>query len=311
MSSLFALSAGCGWLGVSGSADQLGLAPSVYDIPAADGGRARTITYYKTGDIGKQRIIYVHGTPGNAGVWREYLLDPVPGFETVSLDRPGFGDSDPKHVVTSLAEQARAIEPLLVKQDGKWPILVGHSLGGPIVMRVAAEYPDKVGGVVDLAGALDPALEHVGLAQYIARYFPPALLLPRHVRHSNRELLPLRGELVDLGAELDRITAPVIVIHGTGDRLVDYKNVAYVKRKLVNAVGVETITIPDGDHCVSLYVPKIVREAIVHVAEAPTGWGVADTDPADASTGPDRVVPVVAAHSNRRSGPCVKAYGEK
>ena len=47
------------------------------------------------GDPHGARLILVHGTPGSATGWNDYLLDPPPGMEVVALDRPGFGDSGP------------------------------------------------------------------------------------------------------------------------------------------------------------------------------------------------------------------------
>ena len=110
-------------------------------------------------DSDAQRLIYVHGTPGDATSLQGYLTEPMDGFESISIDRPGFGHTTPVKPVLTLSDQARVIEPFLVERDGRWPILVGHSMGAPIIAQVAAMYPEKVGGLVILAGALDPDLE--------------------------------------------------------------------------------------------------------------------------------------------------------
>ncbi|MEM9379661.1 MAG: hypothetical protein AAGB93_06885 [Planctomycetota bacterium] len=39
-------------------------------------------------------VVYVHGTPGDAASWADYLDDPVGGARAVAVDRPGFGKSD-------------------------------------------------------------------------------------------------------------------------------------------------------------------------------------------------------------------------
>src|SRR5689334_6231318 len=90
------------------------------------------------------RILLVHGSPGAAADWAALLLDPPPGRELVAIDRPGFGRSDPYGAVPSLADQAAALAPLLVQRGGHWPIVVGHSLGGPVAARLAADHPDEV-----------------------------------------------------------------------------------------------------------------------------------------------------------------------
>lgn len=290
---LIGLISGCGWSGSTASTDRIGLTPMNYTITRGSGSRERTITYYEAGDSDGQRVIFIHGTPGTAGVWSRFLADPVPGLESVALDRPGFGASDPRRAESSLAEQAKAIEPLLVKRDGKWPIVVGHSLGGPIAMRVAADYPEKVGGVVILAGALDPSLEDVLFVQHLAKIPPFSFLLSRPLRHSNRELTPLRRELVELGKKLDRVSAPVTIIHGTEDKLVPFENVAYMQTKLVNAKKIEVLPIPGGDHCLQWYAEDLIRDAIV---EAATGTPI----PVDAVAAEDRAL--------RHRGSCAAAY---
>ena len=53
----------------------------------------------------------------------------------------------------------RAISPLLDNTNGRPVYLAGHSLGGPLVAKMAALYPEKVDGLVILAGSFDPTLE--------------------------------------------------------------------------------------------------------------------------------------------------------
>ena len=107
----------------------------------------------------QSRLIYVHGTPGDATAFTADLQNPIEGFESISVDRPGLGQSTPKVPALTLEDQANAIEPFLIEQGGRWPILIGHSMGGPIIAQVAGMYPDRVGGLVIIAGALDLELE--------------------------------------------------------------------------------------------------------------------------------------------------------
>ena len=88
-------------------------------------------------------MILVHGTPGSATAWTDYLLSPPPGIELVALDRPGFGSSAPDGAVTRLADQAAAVAALLPTND-RPVVLLGHSLGGAVVARVAADHPQIV-----------------------------------------------------------------------------------------------------------------------------------------------------------------------
>ena len=45
----------------------------------------------RSGDPGAPRIVWIHGSPGSAEAWADFLVDPVPGAESFAPDRPGFG----------------------------------------------------------------------------------------------------------------------------------------------------------------------------------------------------------------------------
>ena len=105
---------------------------------------------------GDRAIILVHGTPGSASAWERYLEHPVANARMIAIDRLGFGRSAKGGVERSIGEHARCLEPLLGEPGEPPAILVGHSLGGPIVAWAAAEFPERVAGIVIIAGALDP-----------------------------------------------------------------------------------------------------------------------------------------------------------
>ena len=263
-------------------------------ITLANAGESWNIPVYHAGDTNGPRVIFVHGTPGHAREWRQFLSEPMKGFEYVAIDRPGFGESTPRRVAPSLADQAQVVEALLEPRCGMKPILVGHSLGGPIVARVAAEQPDRVGALVIISGALDPSLERVNPLQYVGAMFPISSLLPRNLREANRELMPLKGQLTELEGMLDRITCPVVIMHATNDGLVPYANVAYMVDHLVNARSVEVMTLQDGNHFlpwkkkpdVDVAIKRAVTlarsgEALANADRAPAGGRVSAASPSN------------------------------
>jgi pimeloyl-ACP methyl ester carboxylesterase len=205
------------------------------------------------------RVIFVHGSPGAAADWAEFLLDAPSGREAVAIDRPGFGRSDPYGAVPSLAEQAEALVPLLVQRGGHWPIVVGHSMGAPVAAWLAAEHPGEVEGLVLLAGALDPALEEWRWFNRAATLLSP--LLARPLRNSNEEMRALRGELEALAPELRRIRGPVVVVHGRRDALVPFAEVDYARR-MFPAARLRVIELPEGDHFLPWDATDTVRQAI-------------------------------------------------
>ncbi len=221
------------------------------------------LSYYEAGTLSGRRVVYVHGTPGSAGAWAGYLRAPIPGLHSIAVDRPGFGCSVPEHSFPSLEVQAAALEPI-VGEGGPKPILVGHSLGGPIVCRYAVDHPGRVGGLVIVAGALDPGLERVLAIQRVGRVPPFVWMLPSALRNSNEELIPLKGELEALGPRLGEIRCPIVIIHGTEDSLVPYANVAYMRRVFTDEPRV--ITIDGANHFIPWKFEGVIRVAIEELA---------------------------------------------
>ncbi|NUM54878.1 MAG: alpha/beta hydrolase [Candidatus Hydrogenedentes bacterium] len=225
-----------------------------------------TVSYLHAGDPAAPRIVYVHGSPGRATDWARYVVDPIAGFESLAIDRFGFGQSTPKGPEPSLREQARAIEPFLVERNGKWPILVGHSLGGTIICQAAIDYPDRVGGLVILAGALAPQLETVHWYQRAADFAFMPSLLPRDLTTSNRELMPLKAELSALSERLGEITCPVAIIHGKKDMLVPVANADFMREHFAREIVHEFSVLPDQNHFLPWTVESKVRESIRSLA---------------------------------------------
>ena len=217
----------------------------------------------------QQRLIYVHGTPGDADAFKNYLLDPVTGFESISIDRPGFGQTTPMKPALTLEEQASVLEPFLVEQSGAWPVLVGHSLGGPIIAQVAAMYPEKVGGLVILAGSLSPEHEEWFWYNRIIDWRVTSILIPRMLRNSNRELKPMREELKKLEPLLKKVTCPVIILHAPNDMLVPWGNVAFMESAFAEGTIQEVVKLDDRNHFLPWNSEQEVREAIISMGGTP------------------------------------------
>jgi pimeloyl-ACP methyl ester carboxylesterase len=219
------------------------------------------ISFLRAGDPSGVRIVLVHGTPGKAEGWSDYLLDPPAGTEVIALDRPGFAHSGPSRPVPKLADQADAVAALLPR-DGRRALLLGHSLGGAVAAQVAASWPERVSSLVLLAAALDPALERIHPLQRLAERQPLQAMLPRALRHSNHELLHFQHALEALGPQLQRITAPTVVLHGTNDDLVPFANVAYMRRMLCSVAQLQVEALEGGDHFLPWNACAAVRNAL-------------------------------------------------
>src|SRR5450631_197030 len=92
----------------------------------------RHIHYAITGNDSLPTIFFIHGSPGSWDAFAQYMMDSLllRKFRMVSVDRPGFGNSDygqPQH----LDVQSFLISPLFLQLANHKPMfLTGHSLGG-------------------------------------------------------------------------------------------------------------------------------------------------------------------------------------
>ena len=227
------------------------------------------LSYLAAGDPKGQRVIFIHGTPGEAADWMPFLLNVPAGQHRLAIDRPGFGESGPGRPVVALSEQARAIAALLNEGEGP-AILVGSSYGGPVALRVAADYPEAVSGVLLVGAAADPEREETHPLQRLAALRAIDRLLPRPLSHSNAELLALRRELELLGDGIGQIRASVTVLQGVEDTLVPAENAAYIAKRLSGAKRRRVVFVEQAGHFLHILSTSLVEHVL--------GQVVADAD---------------------------------
>jgi pimeloyl-ACP methyl ester carboxylesterase len=226
----------------------------------------RDIHYVSAGDSTKPLVLFVHGSPGSLDAFIAFLTieDLRKNSLMVATDRPGFGYSNFGNAEPSLKKQALALKPILEKYKNNRPhIIVGHSLGGPLIAKMAMEYPELVDGLVIVAGSIDPELEP-NETWFRAPLATPFLswILPGAFRASNEEIYQLKPELEDMIPYWKNITCPVIVIQGKVDELVPYENVNFAKKMLVNA-PVEYVIVDDMNHFVPWSNPELITDAVL------------------------------------------------
>lgn len=150
-------------------------------------------------------LLYLHGTRGSLGRnlyriarWRDL------GFSVLAIDYRGFGRSDgelPSEAEVYADAQAawkylRTREP-----DPQRRFLYGHSLGGAVAIEVASRNADVAGLIVE--SSFTSMSDMAARSKY--GFLPVDLVLTQHF---------------DSLAKISSVSAPVLFIHGTGDRYV-------------------------------------------------------------------------------------------
>ena len=206
--------------------------------------------YAKTGNDSLPTLFFVHGSPGSWDAFSRYLKDKdlLSKYRMISIDRPGFGDSE-FGKAKNLEEQSKLISPLLVYFKNNKPVyVIGHSLGGPMAIRLVADNPDYFSGIILLAGSVDPGEEKPEKWRPVLYKTPFKFFVPGAFRPSNQELWYLKNDLKILKNDFPKITCPVWIIHGDKDDLVPVGNAAFAKEMLVHAKKVETTILPGANH---------------------------------------------------------------
>jgi pimeloyl-ACP methyl ester carboxylesterase len=97
-------------------------------------------------------LLLVHGLGGAAANWLALAPLLLPGRRLLLPELPGHGGSQPPAAAPSLNVYADRLAALLADEAATPAAVVGHSLGGAIVLRLAIRRPDAVSALV-LAGA--------------------------------------------------------------------------------------------------------------------------------------------------------------
>ena len=206
--------------------------------------------YVKCGSDTLPTLFFIHGSPGSWDAFKIYMMDTalLQHFRIISIDRPGFGYSSFGKAL-HLDEQAVLINTIIKKENNNKPLhLVGHSIGGPVIVKLAQDFPDEINSLTILAGSISPKDEPKEYWRYLFLYTPLHFLMPGAFRPSNDEIVYFKKDLYTLDTGYAGITIPVTFIHGDADKFVTVKNVEYGKKKLSNNRDVKVIIIPGANH---------------------------------------------------------------
>jgi len=90
-------------------------------------------------------VVLVHGNTGSSRWWGG-IMD-LPGRRVIALDLPNFGRSEPLDVA-DIDVYADYLAAFIAALKLEKPAVVGHSLGGTVVMSMAARNPALAGAIV-------------------------------------------------------------------------------------------------------------------------------------------------------------------
>ena len=126
-------------------------------------------------------LVLVHGLGGSAANWCELIPLVAERHRVVAPDLPGHGGSEPLPAVSGLQPFADRVAAVMEREGIDRAPVVGHSLGGLVVLRLALRRPEFVSAIV-LAGAAGLSLGGVWLRNLLTAVtiVRPGRLAGRH-----------------------------------------------------------------------------------------------------------------------------------
>ncbi len=113
------------------------------------------IAFDATGE-GEPALVLVHGWSNNRTIWDAQVAHFSQNHEVIALDLPGFGESGDGRADWSTAAFGEDIERVVKAVGAERVVLVGFSMGGPVVVEAARRMPDRVAGIVLVDTIKDP-----------------------------------------------------------------------------------------------------------------------------------------------------------
>jgi pimeloyl-ACP methyl ester carboxylesterase len=227
---------------------------------------------YTSGPLDAPAVVLVHGLGDKAAHdWDGLIPLLAKDFRVLAFDLPGFGRASHDNAPYTPTNYAAFVRFIVEKQFGTRPILlVGHSLGGAIALRYAAQNPRRVTALVlvDVPGILyrsaySQYLTRLGLNSLPNLYpaqrdhlrgivsdvfgfmeklrptpeaivFNP-LLRKNFLSADPTKIAGLALALEDFGADLARATMPTLLLWGGRDEIAPLRNGWALSAMLPNA----------------------------------------------------------------------------
>lgn len=123
---------------------------------AADLTPLPTVTTKGTGPV---QVVLIPGLTCDATVWDAFMARNEAKYTMYAVTLPGFGGTEAPptpadNTGTPWLDNAQAaVLKLIEDKHLNKPVVMGHSLGGHLALRLAAAAPEKIGGAVSVEGA--------------------------------------------------------------------------------------------------------------------------------------------------------------
>lgn len=180
-------------------------------------------------DSHRPTLIFLHGWAGSWQTWHPILERLKDSYNLFAIKLPY-----PTDKALNLDDYCQFVLNFIEKEKLDHPVIIGHSLGGAIAIKIAAEHPDTVSSIVlaSAAAIRHPLPKLWRFLQTVIVPFKPAL---KSIRHLVYKLPPLNTSdyqvlttsiekttfqnliTADLTNQLPQISCPTLILWGDED----------------------------------------------------------------------------------------------
>lgn len=191
--------------------------------------------YYQKVGRGKD-LVMLHGWGQDVSTFWPIINILKDHFTLWLIDLPGFGRSDLPKRTWYVHNFAELINKFLKKQKIIRPIVLGHSLGGRVTIKLAAKYPESVGKLIlESSAGIKPKPTPIKLCGFLAAKFIKFLIpnffnlkqklryqLYRSLNSDYHSAGPLKETFLniiaeDLSQDMKNISQETLIIWGEND----------------------------------------------------------------------------------------------
>ena len=249
--------------------------------------------YYEVHGKGEP-LVLVHGYPLNSGLFRDNIGPLSEQYQVITPDLRGYGRSETPNSEGSVAAYASDVFAVMDDVGVDRAIVGGMSMGGPTVLEMYREAPERFRAVVlndTIAAKSSPSEAGLwqGVGNQVQTLGVPSLvdflmpdMLTAETRMNRPELVTYLGSLIkeasqdaavagasaletrpDSAATASAITVPTLILTGLDDTLYPYEVAQSLHKGILNS---KLVLLPGAAHAAILEAADEANAAILEWA---------------------------------------------
>jgi pimeloyl-ACP methyl ester carboxylesterase len=104
--------------------------------------------HYQMKGVGNYTLIFVHGWCNDMTYWKNQIPAFSSGYKVVTLDLAGHGHSGTNRALWTMEAYGQDVVSVIKTEGLSNVILIGHGMGGAVILEAARRVPQRVIGLV-------------------------------------------------------------------------------------------------------------------------------------------------------------------